>query len=152
MSIPFKILATLVVLAWSAINSFAQYGCRVDPAGAAGRFNVTKIYTNQQSGANTNPVRFYSNSSPYDISCPSGATRTTVYAANVSDYVPYTQCFVEYMGSGTTTQPFNYYQNGRLVNFRIANCPIDDYIPLMLVGLAGMGFVMVRRKCLGLMD
>ncbi|KQN36126.1 hypothetical protein ASE92_08315 [Pedobacter sp. Leaf41] len=145
MSIPFKILATLVVLACCAINCFGQYGCRVDRDGSAGRFTVSKIYVNQQTGANTNPVRFYSNNAPYDISCPPGASSSTIYASNISEYVPYTQCFVEYMGSGNTTQPFNYYQNGRLVNFRIANCPIDDYIPMMLVGLAGVGVVAVRR-------
>ena len=143
---PSKLITALLVFVCFAMNCYGQYGCLVDPAGSAGRFTVSKIYVNQQAGASTNPIRFFSNSAPYDISCPAGATRTTVYASNVSDYIPNTQCFVEYKGTGSTTQPGNYWQNGKLVNFRVANCPIDDYIPHLLLLSSLVAVIALRRR------
>ncbi|MCX3266536.1 hypothetical protein [Pedobacter agri] len=147
MSIPFKIFATLVVLACCAINCFGQTGCFVPVAGSAGRSTVDRIYTNPQSGEP--PGKFYTTAVSYTATCPPGASASTTYAVNISDVVPGTGCWVDYKNDGSPTQyPNNYYQNGKLVNFRVANCPIDDYISLMLVGLAGIGFVMVRRVTL----
>ena len=44
-------------------------------------------------------------------------------------------------GSGTD---YWYEQAGKLKGFM--NCPIDDYIGLMLVAVAGIGFVLIRKN------
>lgn len=143
MSIPFKILATLVVLACCAIDCVAQSGCRVDPPSSAGRSNVTLIYYNKQPGESLDG--FYSVNGSYALTCPPGASSSVSRA--VVQNVSRTQCFVEKKQDGSPYgYPNNYWQNGVIVSFRVEQCPIDDFAPLALLGAAGLGFVVIRRK------
>lgn len=142
MSIPRKLMTMLTALVFSVLNCFSQSGCFVPVAGSAGRSSVDLIYTTPQPGEP--PGKFYTNASSYMVNCPSGAS--TTYAANVVDASPATGCWVEYKNDGSPTQyPNNYYQNGKVVNFSIELCPIDDYTPFMLLGMMGIGVVMIKR-------
>lgn len=38
------------------------------------------------------------------------------------------------------------YQQGTLRTFYMVQCPIDDYIMLMLLATSGLGFLMIRRS------
>lgn len=143
-----KIIKTFVVLCGFAVSCFGQYGCLVDPSGSAGRSTVSRIYYNQQPGENNNPVIYYTINGFYNITCPAGATSSTRYAVNQGNTsMPSIACYVEYKNNGSPFgYPNNYYQNGRLVYFRVANCPIDDYLPFMLLGSAGLGVFVLRSR------
>lgn len=99
------------------------------------------IYTSPQPGET--PGKFYTTETAYQRTCNSGTGSSGSYAANVVDVTPSSGCWVEYKGGGTQ-YPNNYYQNGKLVNFSIEACPVDDYVPLLFVGLAGAGFMKAR--------
>ncbi|WP_316801406.1 hypothetical protein [Pedobacter frigidisoli] len=142
MSIPFRLIVASMLMVCAATSVFAETGCLVPPAGSAGRSAVDLIYSTPQPGET--PGKFYTNDNPYRLNCSSGAASSTTYATNVTD-VPGAGCWVEYKGGGTQ-YPNNYYQNGRVVNFSIQQCPIDDYMPIIFVGLGGFGYFIVRRS------
>jgi len=141
MSISSRLIAVSTLLVCAITPVFCQTGCLVPPAGSAGRSSVDVIYTSPQPGET--PGKFYTTETSYQRSCSSGAGSSTSYAANVVDVAPSSGCWVEYKGGGTQ-YPNNYYQNGKLVNFSIVECPIDDYVPLLFLGLAGVGFITAR--------
>lgn len=134
-------MATLTIMACFALNCFSQSGCFVPVAGSAGRSSVDLIYTTPQPGEP--PGKFYTNANPYMLNCPSSAS--TNYAANVMDATPATGCWVEYKNDGSPTQyPNNYYQNGKVVNFTVELCPIDDLLPYAFILFGGMGVFLLR--------
>jgi len=126
----------------SVTAAFSQTGCFVPPAGSAGRSTVDVIYTTPQPGQP--PGKFYTIETSYKLTCPPGAGSSTSHATNVVDAVPSSGCWVEYKGGGTQ-YPNNYYQNGKVVSFRIVECPIDDYVLLLFAGIAGLGFFNLNR-------
>ncbi|PWS28590.1 hypothetical protein DHW03_01695 [Pedobacter yonginense] len=135
-------MATLSVMAFSALNCSSQSGCFVPVAGSAGRSSVDKIYTDPQPGEPAG--KFYTTANSYMLTCAPGAYS---YAANVVDASPATGCWVDYKNDGSPTQfPNNYYQNGKVVNFTIQYCPIDNLLPYAFVLFAGMGVFLLRAK------
>ena len=147
MCIPGLFSATLLVLACCAINCFSQTGCFVPVAGSVGRSTVDMIYTALQPGES--PGKFYTTAIAYRLTCPAGASSLTTYASMVQDAIPSAGCWVDFKNDGSPTQyPNNYYQNGKVVTFNVGQCPIDDYIPLMFLGVAGM--ILFRRNCISM--
>ncbi|RZJ99288.1 MAG: hypothetical protein EOO43_27030 [Flavobacterium sp.] len=67
--------------------------------------------------------------------CPTGSTTSTQFA-QVSATTN-TNCSIGLFGTGGT---------GKLVKYKIANCPIDDYIPALILGFAGIGVFVIRRR------
>lgn len=100
-------------------NLFAATGC----------LRAGQVYTDPPSGWNqwTNPV---------PNSCPNGASASTEYAGVNSTGG---SCTIGFWGLGGS---------GVLVNYDIEYCPIDDYIPLMLVVVGGAASYFLRRKFL----
>lgn len=49
-----------------------------------------------------------------------------------------TNCRINGNGAGAT--------NGKLYTFYYYGCPIDDYIPLLLVGISSFGFYFLRKR------
>lgn len=145
MSIPSRLfkVSMLLVCSYSSVFSQTQTGCYVPVAGAAGRSTVDLIYNTPQPGEPEG--KFYTTTTSYRVSCPSGAGTSTLFAGNIRDAIPGAGCWVEYKGGGTQ-YPNNYWQNGRVVTFTILQCPIDDFSPFILIGAAGLGFEMIRRN------
>lgn len=75
--------------------------------------------------------------SPIQNSCGSGATPSTSYADVNS--ITNTSCSIGVFWTGGT---------GVLVNYDIEFCPIDDYIPLMLVMIVATSGFFLRRNFL----
>jgi hypothetical protein len=103
------ILSILLLICFS-IDATAAIGCQRD--------SNLDVYTNPPSGWNewTTAVR---------ENCPSGSTTSDQYA-NVTSYTtfPATVCYIGFLGwTGA----------GKLVNYSILNCPIDDYIPYLVL-------------------
>ena len=86
------------------------------------------VYINPPSGWNqwTNSI---------DDSCPSGASVSDTYAFLNS--VSVTSCSVGFLGwSGS----------GVIVDYSIMNCPLDDYVPVAVLFVAGFSFFYLRAK------
>lgn len=49
-----------------------------------------------------------------------------------------TSCRINGNGPGAT--------NGKLYTFYYYECPVDDYIPLLFLGISAIGFTMLRKK------
>lgn len=74
------------------------------------------------------------------VSCPNNASNSDQFAKFASyTSTPATTCYVGFWGFGGA---------GKLVNYNLVNCPIDDYIPHMLLGVSGLGFLFIRRRLL----
>ncbi|GEM_PF-1386991 len=71
-------------------------------------------------------------------SCPSNASNSTNYAKIINEIKPKQSCRLSWS--------LDY---GVLVEYDIAKCPIDDYIPQMLLGVSGFGFLFIRRRLSG---
>ncbi len=95
---------------------------------AQGCLKGTQVYTNPPSGWNQ-----WSN--PIDDNCPSGASTsdTFAYVSNITS----TNCSIGFFGWGGS---------GKLVDYSIMNCPIDDYIPLIIVFAGATGVYFLRRN------
>ncbi|MEJ5995903.1 hypothetical protein WG904_15850 [Pedobacter sp. Du54] len=61
---------------------------------------------------------------------------SNTYCSNV--YGGNNSCRINGSGSGSTY--------GKLVTFYFFPCPIDDYIPLLLVAIGGFGFLILRKR------
>ncbi|WP_316782863.1 hypothetical protein [Pedobacter frigiditerrae] len=72
---------------------------------------------------------------PIQSNCPQGSTTSTQYAQVISS--TNTICYIGAFGAGGT---------GRIVSYRIALCPIDDYIPFLILAAGGFGFFYLRKK------
>lgn len=71
-------------------------------------------------------------SSPMQASCPVNATPATLYA-KVDP------------GSGASC-PISWSASGREVSYRIDNCPLDDYMPVLFLITAGTGLFFLRKR------
>lgn len=140
---PSKLITPLLVFVCFAMNCYAVEGCFVPINGNAGRSTMELIYTAPQPGET--PGKFYTTANPYRLNCPAGSGPSTVYAGNISDVLPSRGCWVEYKGGGTQ-YPNNYWQNGKVVNFDILQCPIDDYIHHLLFTSALVAVLALRRR------
>ena len=116
------ILSILFLICFS-INATAVIGCQRD--------SNLDVYTNPPSGWNGWTSLVQEN-------CPTGSTTSSQYA-NVASYttLPATACSIGFLGL----------VSGKLVNYDILYCPIDDYIPyLALVISVFTCFFLSRSK------
>ena len=140
--IPKLITATLLLTGF-AINCYAIRGCRVTLS-----VPQTRIYTDRYPGSQASPVLFFDNTNVINESCPVGATSSITHPGNVSNTTtPGTVCWAEFIGPGTNrNNAGNYKYNGFLVDFIMVPCPIDDYVPFLLIGSAGLGLFLLKRR------
>lgn len=54
---------------------------------------------------------------------------------------PTTTCQINSYVSGTSSNP-----NGVMVNFYYVNCPLDDYAPLLVLLVGGLGWFLIRQS------
>lgn len=120
----YKILILFVLLlACSNIEVKAVIGCQRD--------SNLDVYTNPPSGWNGWTTLIQEN-------CPTGSTTSSQYA-NVTSYttLPATACSIGFLGL----------VSGKLVNYSILYCPIDDYIPLLVLVTGVLScFFLVRNR------
>lgn len=114
-----KFLLLIVLIALVNDNLFAASGC----------LRAGQVYRNPPSGLN-------GWSSPIQDNCPSGASTSTQYA-EVNSIGG--SCSIGFLGLGGS---------GTLVNYDIEFCPIDAYIPLMLLLTGGIAIYFLRKELL----
>ncbi len=115
-----RILLASIVLFFISINFVnADEGCYYSPSG--------NIYYTRDGNYQGKKNFIYQNS-------PGGnrISNTGVYCVNYSSTV----CRVD-KANGV---------DGTLVTFSFVPCPIDDYIPYMLLTVGSFGFVLLRKK------
>ena len=115
-----KYLLVVVLLFLLNDTSFASTGC----------LRSGQVYTTPPSG-------WYQWESPTQSECPVGASTSTQYASINS--TSSTRCTTGFLGFGG---------NGVLVDYDIEYCPIDDYVPLIILLLGGITSVLLRRNYL----
>ncbi|RZJ74726.1 MAG: hypothetical protein EOO45_07730 [Flavobacterium sp.] len=148
MSIPFRFLAVSVVLLWSVCSTMAQsIGCYVTLG-----VSTPQMFYEREPGSTGTPARFY-NYSSYQVNCPAGASSSVSHAAFLGYTTsPATVCWAQRRpGASTAPNPNpnnagEYILNGFLSRYGIQQCPIDDYIPFILAGLAGTGYLFLKRN------
>lgn len=91
------------------------------------------IYIDYYGSSGSIPVYEYRNSADR---VPSSAVFCRTNTTN-----PPKTCYIYSWVSGTSD---NY--NGTLVNFYYVNCPLDDYIPFILLAIGGLGFFYLRGR------
>lgn len=84
---------------------------------------------------NYTPDRIYisSGGSDYYLTVCNGQSPSNRYASATGRLGAYKSC-----NDGV------YY--GYATSYLVAQCPIDDYVPYMLLGVGGLGFLVVRRR------
>lgn len=146
MSIPFRLISVTILLICTVTSVFAADGCYITTG-----VPEPRIYYVPTTGT-TQPRRFFSGDYHHPVNCPPGSNSSSYHAVDDGPQMPPVspnRCYANYVGTGGGLEHSgNYTLNGTPINFRLQQCPIDDYIPLLLVGLAGVGFVMVRREIL----
>lgn len=97
------------------------------------------ISSAQQSGCQQGNQVFQNNLgtwfTPIQSNCPQGSTTSTQYAQVISS--SNTTCLIGVFGASGT---------GKLFTYRIALCPIDDYIPFLILAAGALGFFYLRKK------
>jgi hypothetical protein len=73
---------------------------------------------------------------PVNTNCPLGSTTSTQYA-NVTS-TSSTNCTIYLGGLSTTT--------GKIVTYGLLNCPIDDFIPFLILATGALGAVYLRKN------
>jgi len=139
-----------MLLVCPAVSVYAQsVGCYVTLS-----VSSPQMFYQQEPGSTGTPVRFYNNVS-YNTTCPAGASTSTQYAAFLGNTTsPGTVCWAQRKAGAATApnpNPNNageYNLNGFLATYSIRQCPIDDYIPLVAIGLTGAGIICLRKKAL----
>lgn len=148
MSIPGHLFALFILVVCSAVSTCAQsVGCYVTLG-----VSSPQMFYQKETGSTGTPTRFFSNVS-YNTTCPTGASTSAQYAAFLGNTTsPGTVCWAQRKAGAATApnpNPNNageYNLNGFLASYSIRQCPIDDYIPLIAVVLAGIGCISFRRK------
>lgn len=116
----FKFAATVGILFFFVNYSFAQFqGCK----------RGVSIYTDPP-----NSIFAWTNS--VSESCPSNATTSTEYSVFLGNVPSASTCYIGLFGLGGS---------GTLVYYRIANCPIDDYIWFFILPIGGFSFFYMRK-------
>ncbi|RZK93156.1 MAG: hypothetical protein EOO98_00465 [Pedobacter sp.] len=118
-----------------AVSSKADDGCLVSGYGMFFQDPVA-----------SNPTTFFRGGS-YRVTvaeCSAGVSPSNSY------YVVTTtssqDCYAGYSGSGSQTNMRNYTFMGKKRVFNVMYCPIDDYIPALVLGFAGIGVFVIRRR------
>ncbi|WP_316829966.1 hypothetical protein [Pedobacter aquatilis] len=124
------------------MNCFALQGCRVTLS-----VPETRIYYQQYPGSQNNPVRYFTGSDYYNENCPANAGYSTTHPGNISNTtIPGTVCWTDFIGPGTNpNNAGNYRYNGFLVTYDFVPCPIDNYMPCLLVVMGGLGVITIKR-------
>lgn len=139
----FRIFAASIVFASIAQNVNAADGCYITNS-----VPQPRIYYTRQVGADTSPQRFFNGSNYYFTGCPSGASTSSQYAVILRDAtIPRMYCWADRRPGGeSATNPNEYNVNGYLVTFGIEQCPIDDFVPLILTATGFLGYFVLRQK------
>ncbi|MCX3263127.1 hypothetical protein [Pedobacter agri] len=142
MSIPSRFFVVTMLLVFSAISAFAADGCYVFLS-----VPEPRIYYVQQPGSTGTPVQFFQGSPFYNVNCPAGASTATTHPVITGDATtPRMNCWAEKYRGTNFNNSGNYIYNGYLVSYTFMPCPIDDYIVIVIIGMAGAGVVRLRRK------
>lgn len=107
-------------------STFADVGCLAD-----GSNNIYKVLNGQFNPAG--PGGPYPNYN-YGTSSVNRVDQTTVYCRQSS----LTICWI---GGGGL--PSGY---GTIITYSVTQCPLDDYIPILLIASGGFGFIVLRNK------
>lgn len=107
-----------LISGFGMISSFGAVGCQHPTNG--------NVYRNNNWWGWSNLIQ---------DDCPSGSTTSTQFASVSSSAGG--SCLIGFFGLTAT---------GSLVNYDILNCPIDDYIPFLILISGGLGFVYLRKK------
>lgn len=113
-----KFLFFVVFIFFVSNKLFAAQGCLFGG----------QVYTTPPSG-------WYQWTNPIQDNCPGGSTTSTTYA-DVSGS-PGSSCRIGFLGFAGT---------GNIVNYDIEFCPIDDYIPLIIVMAGATGAYFLRKN------
>ncbi|RZJ19650.1 MAG: hypothetical protein EON51_16790 [Acinetobacter sp.] len=90
-------------------------------------------------GSYTTPLfspRIYTGSSPYPIACP--ANSSVLHGTDLQQVLVF--IFAVDCRIGTSGP------SGTVYTFNLVPCPIDDYIPFLLLAAGGLGFFYLRKK------
>ncbi|KLT66614.1 hypothetical protein [Pedobacter sp. BMA] len=136
-----SIIITIIhaVLLFLAFPVLADTGCLINTSAGPKVY-----YVPQFSGTTT----FYQGSGTVrygnQASCQAGNSPSNSYYILTSAAGP--TCYAGYDGSGATNDGANYQQSGNRVTFNVANCPLDDYIPLLIIFAGFLGLFGIRRR------
>lgn len=89
----------------------------------------------------SSPSGWYQWTNPVSETCGAGATTSTQYARYISNVPGPNTCYIGFWGLGGT---------GTLVNYALLNCPIDDYLWVLILPLAAFAIYMLRKRNLNL--
>ena len=118
------ILFVIFFLALNSIYSYATPGCVVGGA---------YVYNFRDGSYGSVPnFRLRDPQSSYRVPVASYCVRNVGATSN--------SCYVTSTASGTSSA------YGTLVDYGPLPCPIDDYTPLMILGLAGLGVLTIKKK------
>lgn len=121
---------TLLLILFSSTQSFADFGCNIGSAvygGPSGTFPLI-----------SNPSNELFSGSEYHVVTHSGDSRCGI-TANIYNFNG-KQCVVAKSGGGY------YYGNVIVFTQENINCAIDDYVPVMLLAVAGLSAVVIRKQ------
>lgn len=140
-----KTLKTLILLFTLFFSNYASAALPVGTTGTGCYVASTGIiYPNYSDNGGTYYPDTYYNTDPteYSRNCDGrGNNITAIRRGNSSN----SSCRVRLTSGNNPT-----YASGNKRNFEVVQCPIDDYIPAMVVAMAGFGFVFIRRKDLAI--
>lgn len=123
------------------INSLVSNPLRADDGCLVSGMGM--FYANPANGNSTT----YFRGGAYYVSaaeCSQGISPTKSYYSVTS--TSNANCYAFYDGSGSVTSSSNYYYSGKKRVFNVLNCPIDDYIPLLITIISGLGIFYIKRK------
>ena len=137
----FRLTLLAVTILLSSEKIKAADGCYITSGVAEPR-----IYYIPINGV-PSPPRFFSDAIFYRLSCPPGSNASTEYAIQTGtpNVTPF-RCYAGYSGSGSTTHSGNYRLNGAPISFRTVYCPLDDYLPHLMVVVSCLGFIAISKR------
>ena len=122
--------------------SFAEYGCYV-----SGNTGLTGSVV---SKGDDNGYWTFTNTSTVYMTCPDPPNSANLKVANsvAVNYSYYWFIFLITDQANCRTSPSGPY-TGKVYSFELVPCPIDDYIPVILIVAGAAGFSFLRREILG---
>ena len=134
---------SLFIIMFSTDLSYAQM-----PSPDAGCVMGNKLYTNY-IGTITSGKNFrhrFSPSPSYDVytNCVNGDIQTYFQKTNTAQQVLDKKLWDIGCGTGTTYSSLT----GTMYFYNLINCPIDDFVPIALLGAGSIGFFFLRKRIL----
>jgi len=131
-----RVYVFLCLLLIFCLKAKAQQGCVISG----------KIFYQKTGEVGAPLTRYlYDSSLSYDViaTCPANDYNTyALQGTAVTTGFP----FYTLIECGFTGDSWFVANRGRVYNFTILNCPIDDYIPFLILVTGGLGFFYLRRK------